>query len=114
MVTQFNVGFDEAGVHVHHHMPGEDGVYAKEVQIPAGVELKTHAHSFTHKSILAAGRVVVKAGGVSQTVVAPAVLTLVRGVEHTVAALVDSTWFCIHATDEQDPEKIDQALTKEA
>jgi hypothetical protein len=113
VVTEFNVGFDEHRVRVHHHMPDEDGVYAKEVHIPAGVELKSHAHAFTHKSILASGRAVVRAGGVEQLVVGPAVLTLKSGVEHSVQAVVDVVWFCIHATNETDPEKIDRTLVQE-
>lgn len=110
MVTEFNVGFDEHGVVVHHHMPGADGVYAKEVRIPAGVELTNHAHTFTHKSILAAGRALVRAGGVEKPFEGPVMLTIKQGVEHSVRAITDVTWFCLHATNESDPERIDHTL----
>lgn len=113
MVSEFNVGFDEHGVQIVHHMPDEDGVYIKEVRIPAGVELNNHTHTFTHKSILASGRAVVRAGDVEELVVAPVVLTIHSGVPHSVRAVVDSVWFCIHATNETDPEKIDHTLVQE-
>ena len=110
VVSEFNVGFEEHGVAVHHHMPGGDGIYAKEVTIPAGVELKSHAHTFTHKSILACGKAIVRAGDAEALVEGPAVLTITQGVPHSVRAITDVTWFCLHATNESDPERIDHTL----
>lgn len=110
MVSEFNVGFDEYGVAVHHHMPGADGIYAKEVHIPAGVELTSHAHTFTHKSILAAGKALVRSGEAEGLVEGPWVLTIEKGVPHSVRAITNVTWFCLHATNESDPERIDHTL----
>jgi quercetin dioxygenase-like cupin family protein len=77
------------------------------------VALDSHTHTFTHKSSLVSGRAVVRAGGVEELVVAPAVLTIQSGVPHSVRAVVDSVWYCIHATSETDPDQIDHALTRE-
>lgn len=114
MVTKFNIGFDEHGVGLHHHMPDEDGVYMKEIRLPAGKELFNHKHTFTHKSILAAGEAIVKVEGKQDChVTGPVVLTIEKGLQHSVVALTDVTWFCIHASEETDPEKIDHTLVKE-
>lgn len=113
MVRQFNAGFDEHGVVVTHHMPDADGVYMKEALIPAGKELTAHEHTFTHKSILASGRAVVRSGGVEALVCGPAVLTIRQGLGHSVRAVTDVVWFCIHASNETDPEMIDHTLVKE-
>jgi quercetin dioxygenase-like cupin family protein len=113
LVTEFNKGFDEAGIQVFHHMPESDGVYMKRIDVPAGVELHNHKHTFTHKSILAQGAARVTADGESKVVIGPAVMTIEKGVQHKVEALSDIVWFCIHASDETDPEKIDHTLVEE-
>jgi hypothetical protein len=114
MVTKFNVDFDEHGVGLYHHMPESDGVYMKEIHLPAGKELFNHKHTFTHKSILAKGEAIVRVeGGEDQRVTGPVVLTITKGLQHSVVAITDVTWFCIHASDESDPEKIDHTLVEE-
>lgn len=110
MVTEFNQGFDELGISVRHHMPGQDGVYMKQVFVPAGVELHNHTHTFTHKSLLASGTARVTSGAETKEVYGPCVLTIERGVPHKVEAVTDIIWFCIHATDEQDADRIDHTL----
>ncbi len=107
----FNQGFDESGINLIHHMPDDgSGVYIKETFIPKGMALDMHTHTFTHKSVLAAGSVLLTAGGVQMIVNAPAVMTILTGVPHRVQAMTDATWLCIHATDETDPERIDHTL----
>ena len=113
MVNEFNKGFDEAGIEVTHHMPEDDHVYMKRIDVPAGTELHNHKHTFTHKSILALGTARVTADGESQVINGPAVMTIKKGVQHKVEALSDIVWFCIHASDETDPENIDHTLVEE-
>lgn len=113
MVSRFNEGFEEHGIKVEHHMPDGDGVYMKRVDIPSGKVLHNHVHTFTHKSILAKGTALVAVDGQASEVTGPAVLTIEKGVQHSVEALTDITWFCIHASDEQDEEKIDHTLVGE-
>jgi quercetin dioxygenase-like cupin family protein len=90
-----------------------DGMYAKEMRIPAGHFVKKHLHDFTHLSVLAAGTVILKMNGKAKLMKAPACITVPAGMEHVIDAVTDAVWFCIHATDETDPEKVDQVLIKE-
>lgn len=96
---------------IAHHF--SDGLYAKETHIPEGMMLMQHVHAFSHMSILAKGKVVVLKGDETNIVEAPACLEIVAGEHHAVKALTDCVWFCIHATDEKDPSKVDQVLIKE-
>lgn len=108
----FNVGLDSAGVELTHHF-GDDGsgVYIKETHIPAGVRLVMHTHTFTHKSVLSAGKVLLTVGDQpAEVVTAPAVLTVYQGEPHSVEAIEPSVWLCIHASDETDPDHIDHAI----
>lgn len=93
---------------IRHHFAG--GVYAKETRLPAGQVFVQHKHAFEHLSILARGHVKVTTDGRERVYVAPAVITIPAGVHHAVHALQDSLWFCIHATDCTDPDRVDEAL----
>lgn len=99
---------DEAGVGILHHFGG--GMYAKETQIPRGVKLTQHVHSFDHMSILAAGKVMVRAGGWIECFQAPKLIEIKAGIAHEVEALTDATWFCLHATNETEADRIDEGL----
>jgi quercetin dioxygenase-like cupin family protein len=101
--------FAELGVGLMHHFGG--GVYAKETLIPAGVKLLQHVHEFDHLSILASGRVHVRIdGGEPVGYEGPACITIAAGRAHEVEAVTPATWFCIHATKETDPAKVDRAV----
>lgn len=93
---------------LQHHFCG--GVYAKVARIPADTAERQHAHSYDHLSFLMAGSVALVVDGVSTHHTAPAVMTIKAGKQHTVVALTDVTWACVHATNETDPEKVDQAI----
>lgn len=107
----FNEQFEEFGVGVVHHF-GDDGsgVYIKETRIPKGVRLGMHEHTFTHKSALVSGSVVLRIPDKEQEIHSPAILTLCQNVPHEIEALSDAVWLCIHATEENDPDKIDHSL----
>lgn len=113
-MSEFNKGLAACGVQIRHHMPDGDGVYAKEARLPPGGFFETHRHTFTHKSILASGKAAVRTesdgGAIHNVLVGPTVLTLRAGVAHEVVAITECVWFCIHATDECDPGKIDHLL----
>ena len=108
----FNRDFDLFGIALEHHF-GDDGsgVYIKRTDIPAGVFLQMHTHSFTHKSVLCSGTARVSVDGETSDVVGPAVLSITQGSKHEVVALTPCVWMCIHATDETDPDRIDHVLT---
>lgn len=98
---------------VTHHF--SDGLYAKEMNFPAGSAIVKHLHDYSHLSILAKGKVqLLLEGGDVRTFTAPACIEIKANVCHGVTALTDCTWFCIHATDEKDPHKVDSVLIKGA
>lgn len=92
---------------IHHF---SDGLYAKETIIKAGEHLLQHKHTFSHLSILAQGRVVVTTEEGSIIVEAPACLEIKANTHHGVKALTDCVWYCVHATDEKDPSKVDEVI----
>ena len=98
--------YGEPGI-IHHF---SDHEYAKETRIPAGMELLQHVHGHSHLSILAQGTVIVTVDGVESSYTAPACLTIAAGKAHSVKALTSVVWYCIHATDCKDPEKVDEVL----
>ena len=96
---------ETVGGEITHHF--SDGLYAKEAFVPAGTAILKHTHDFSHLSILAKGKVAVMAGEAVQIIEAPACIEIKAGVTHGVKAITDCVWFCIHATDEKDPDKVD-------
>ena len=87
-----------------------DGLYAKRIVIPKGYEVGQHAHKYSHLSILAKGHVSVRTNNSQKEYIAPACIDIEANVFHAIAALENSEWYCIHATDEKDLSKIDQVL----
>lgn len=94
---------------VHHF---SDGLYSKETYISAGQMLMQHKHNYSHFGILAKGKVVVVKDGDIQIVEAPACIDIKAGEHHGVKAITDTVWYCVHATDEKDPSKVDDVLIK--
>jgi quercetin dioxygenase-like cupin family protein len=94
---------------VHHF---SDGLYSKETHISAGQMLMQHKHNYSHFGILAKGKVVVVKDGDIQIVEAPACIDIKAGEHHGVKAITDTVWYCVHATDEKDPSKVDDVLIK--
>lgn len=101
---------ENLGGDITHHF--SDGLYAKEAFVPAGTAIIKHIHNFSHLSILAKGRVAVMKGDVIQIVDAPACINIEANVVHGIKAMSDCVWFCIHATDETDPAKVDDVLIR--
>ena len=94
---------------VHHF---SDGLYAKETFILKDMILKQHQHTYSHLSILAKGSVVVNKDGEIVVYKAPCCINIEKEISHSVLALEDCVWYCIHATDETDATKVDQVLIK--
>lgn len=93
---------------VAHHFAA--GLYAKEAVLPAGYVVGKHIHAYSHLSILASGKAKVQAGDAVTEYTGPACIEIKAGIPHAVEAITDVVWFCIHATDEKDPEKVDEIL----
>ena len=87
-----------------------DGVYSRKMTIPQGVQVPTHKHKFNHMSIVASGKVQVTVDGETKEYVAPAQIEIKKDQVHTVYALEETVWFCIHATNVVDADEIDHEL----
>lgn len=96
---------------IKHFFSGRE--YAKRMTLPAGHYAETHSHNYDHLSILAQGEVVVTIDGNESRYVGPECIVIPANAVHRIDALTDSVWFCVHATDETDPEKVDAVLIKE-
>lgn len=94
----------------HHFGPG---IYIKESFIPERHYVETHEHKYDHFGMLGKGRAMVELDGIADIEEGPAVIMIKAGVKHKITALTDVTWFCLHATNETDPDKVDQVLIKE-
>jgi quercetin dioxygenase-like cupin family protein len=94
---------------VHHFAAG---VYAKQMSLPANHYAVKHVHSHDHMSILAQGHVTVDVDGVVQEYKAPACICIKAGQKHRIVAVKDSVWFCIHATDETESDRVDEVLIR--
>ena len=95
---------------ITHHF--SDGLYAKETHIGANEMLMQHKHTYSHFGILAKGKVIVLKEGDALIVEAPACIEIKAGENHGVKAVTDVVWYCVHATDEKDPSKVDEVLIK--
>jgi len=95
---------------IKHHF--SDGLYAKQISLPQHHYMVQHKHVYDHISILAEGWVVVTVDEVETEYHAPACINIAAGKSHEVTAVTNSVWFCIHATDETDVEKVDQVLIR--
>lgn len=98
---------------IRHHFTGQDdakGIYAKELHIPAGMMLASHEHEYDHLSILASGTIHLTLGGITRVWRGPVALTISKGKAHTLLAITDAVWFCIHPTDETDEAKVDDVI----
>jgi quercetin dioxygenase-like cupin family protein len=98
-------------LNIKHFFSGRE--YAKQMTLPAAHFAETHVHNYDHLSILAKGVVKVTIDGKEELYAGPTCLVIPANAVHTIVALTDSVWFCIHATDETDPEKVDSVLIKE-
>jgi quercetin dioxygenase-like cupin family protein len=87
-----------------------EGLYAKQMLIPAGYVVGQHSHTFDHLSILAKGRVIVKTDALEREYAAPSCIEIKKHTHHMITALEESVWFCVHATTVTDPDTVDSAL----
>ena len=100
---------------VTHHFLPNGSVYAKKIELLAGEYVVKHTHDYDHFGVLTRGHVVLLVVGEAGRTVLPGSPTVVQaGSEHTIRALIDSTWLCIHHTDIKDPATVDAVLVEAA
>ena len=80
------------------------GVHMLKYEIPKGVLLISHCHSYDHPSILASGSVELWTSEDDlKTLVGPTEAFIGKGVKHALVALEDSVWYCVHPDNGADP-----------
>ncbi|GAC1609424.1 MAG: hypothetical protein NVS3B3_15980 [Aquirhabdus sp.] len=84
---------------VHHE---SDGMYTKEIHIPAGIAMGKEMHAYSHLSILGKGSIKLIRDDTEVELSAPQCLHIKAGVWHTVIAVTDTVWYCVHATNEEE------------
>lgn len=86
------------------------GLYAREITIPAGTTLTGKIHKFPHLNIISKGEISVMTDAGVQKIKAPATIISKPGTKRVGYAHEETVWTTIHATEETDPEKIEDAL----
>ena len=86
------------------------GVYAREITIPAGVILTGDIHKFTQLNILSKGRMQVYTEEGIREVEAPFTVVSPPGTKRIAHTLTECVWTTIHGTDETDVNEIEKVF----
>lgn len=98
--TQMVIATPEAlaGVGVLHDLFVSDDVLVNRYVIRKGTEVRKHMHDYSHLSAVLKGKVLVAMdGGDAREYSAGDIVLIPAGVSHSVLALEDSIWACIHS-----------------
>lgn len=90
-----------------------DGMYAREVERPAGTLIVGKVHKKEHLYIVTKGKVQVVMDDEVKTYAAPAVIVSRPGTKRAVLALEDSVCMTVHRTKKRNLDKIEQELIEE-
>jgi len=88
-----------------------EGIYVREIFIPAGTVIVGKIHKHAHPNFLLRGTVIVitEEGG-SECLIAPLSLISPAGTKRVVMALEDTVWVTVHATTLTDPQAIEAEI----
>lgn len=89
-----------------------DGLYIREITIPAGTVAIGKEHTKGHVNFLTKGRVEVATDEGFQILEAPATFVSVAGTKKIVHALEDSIWTTVHACEATNPDEAEALLTR--
>ncbi|UOF80460.1 putative tail fiber protein [Caudoviricetes sp.] len=92
---------------VHHFA---NGVYAREITIPAGTLLTGKVHKTEHLNIISQGRITVWTEDGMKTVEAPYTIVSRPGTKRVGLAHTDTVWTTIHGTHERDLGRLEAEL----
>lgn len=92
---------------VHHFA---DGIYARELRIPAGTVLTGKVHKTEHLNILSQGKITVWTEEGMKTVEAPYTIVSKPGTKRAGYAHTDCVWTTIHGTALRDLDELEAAL----
>jgi len=86
-----------------------DGVYVREIHLPAGTLLTGKIHRHSHPNFLMTGKVTVltEEGGVEH-LEGPCYMMSPAGTKRAVYVYEDCIWVTVHVTDETDLKKIEE------
>ena len=102
---------DTVELNVQHHF--SDGLYARELFIPAGVCLVGALHKTKHMYMVVSGKCRVSSQYGNQEIVAPFMGETLPGTKRVIYALTDCVWVTYHPTDLTDIKDIEKALVVE-
>lgn len=104
----------DAHVHLEPAHRFADGLYARELVLPAGTTAIGHRHRQEHVCIVSQGRCLVVTDGEQREVTAPATFVVPIGTRNCVHAIEDTVWTTVHAcpNDWRDVERIEAALVE--
>lgn len=74
-----------------------DGLFCKEMFIPAGMTAIKHTHPYSHLSYLVSGMASVVVEDDEIVLTGPTGINIEKEKCHAVTALTDCVWLCIHA-----------------
>ncbi len=83
------------------------GLYAREISIPAGALITGKIHKYAQLNILSKGEMLLISDSEVQRVQAPMTVCSPPGTKRAAYAVSDCVWTTIHATEETDLEKIE-------
>lgn len=81
------------------------GLYAREVTLPAGSTAVGYRHTQEHICIISKGRVQVVTEDGTREIVAPATMIIPAGRKNCVHAIEETVWTTIHASDAATPDE---------
>ncbi len=88
-----------------------NGIYVREMFLPAGTVAVGKIHKVEHVFMLTAGTVLlVSEGGTPMTVDAPYIVTCAPGARRAATALTDATMIGVYRTDTRDVEQAEREL----
>lgn len=99
---------DTVELDVQHHF--SDGLYARELFIPAGVCLVGALHKTRHMYMVVSGKCRVSSQYGNQEIVAPFIGETLPGTKRVIYAETDCVWVTYHPTDLTDIKDIEKAL----
>ena len=89
------------------------GLYIRQITIPAGVLVVGHEHKTEHVNIMLKGRVTIATAEGVATLVAPMTFIAPKG-RKVAFALEETVWQNVHATEERDLSKIEEAFIEKS
>ena len=100
-------------VDLPHSNHFSQGLYCREMPIPAGVALTGKVHKQDHLAMLIKGTIKITTGGDSETLTAPAIVPSKAGVKRAIFAVTDAIFITVHATELTDVDEIETAMVEE-